>query len=101
MTRTDLVIQRLSRFLRNAILLNSRKCTLVNRPLERELACPHEDVIGRAPHKDQYLVDTYFLAGADMLVTTDGPFHDSVSGVETITVRLRDSFLSDYLEGPS
>ncbi len=52
----------------------------------------------RVPKEDEYLVEAYLSASADLLVTTDGRLCESLAG-SRIACRLRDEFLAGY--GPN
>jgi len=92
MKRSDQPFRGMSRFLHGAILQDPRKAV---RLMPQEIQdIPYEISV---PEKDRYLVDTYFSARADVLVTTDEPLKEALSDTN-VNVRLRDEFLKEYLE---
>ena len=56
-----------------------------------------EELLGKLPKEDVYLVSAYLSVGADVLVTTNQKLYDSLVGSELVSCQMRDDFLSDYL----
>ena len=49
-----------------------------------------------APSEDVYLIEAYFAAGADLLVTTDETLNQAIAEHGQFACQLRDEFLSAY-----
>lgn len=49
-----------------------------------------------APSEDVYLIEAYFAAGADLLVTTDERLNQAIAEHQQFACQLRDEFLSTY-----
>lgn len=85
----------MSRFLRLTVLQDSRKCRYID--LEGESSLP-ADLAAQVPREDLYLVKTYRLADATAIITSDMRLRDALARFPAILVRLRDEFLTEYLE---
>lgn len=59
-----------------------------------------QDAIAIAPRKDLYLIQLYYTAHADLLITSDHEFHDAFASRQDLGVNMmiRDDFLADYLQ---
>ena len=94
MGSNDPHIKPLSRLLQK-LLMDSNKC-LILQPEAVEGAAP-QDAIDASPEEDVYLIQTYYAAGADLLVTTDEGLLDAFESREDVQVVHRDDFLKNYL----
>ena len=77
------------------IINDLNKC-LKLQPRSVESAAPH-DAIEAAPEEDIYLIQTYFAAGADLLITTDEGLLEAFVCRQDVQVVHRDIFLKDYM----
>ena len=91
----DLRLKPLSRLLQR-ILRNSNKCRILQQEDIEATEIP-EDAIDAAPDEDIYLIQTYFAADADLLITTDEGLHNAFVSCQDVEVIYRDAFLNDYL----
>lgn len=64
-------------------------------PPEHTVVLPTE-LATRLPPEDIYLVEAYFSAGADTLVTTDLGLHGALADFAVVECLLRDDFLAGY-----
>ncbi len=94
MTHRDIRVESLSTLLQSLIWALD-KC-LVLQPDDVTDAAP-QDAIAAAPEEDVYLIQTYYAAGADLLVTTDEGLLDAFESREDVQVVHRDDFLKNYL----
>lgn len=94
MTHNDIGVESLS-ILIQSLIWTADKC-LVLQPEQVADAAP-QDAIDAAPDEDIYLIQTYYAADADQLVTTDEGLHNAFVSRQDIDVIFRDDFLSDYL----
>ena len=77
------------------IINDLNKC-LKLQPRSVESAAPH-DAIEAAPEEDIYLIQTYYAAGADLLITTDEGLLTAFSSRQDVEIIHRDAFLNNYL----
>lgn len=91
----DIRLKPLSRLLQR-ILRNSNKCRIVQ-PEDIEAAGVPEEAIDAAPEEDIYLIQTYYAANADLLITTDEGLLEAFVSRQDVEVVHRDGFLNDYL----
>lgn len=94
MTHSAPDIRRLSKLLRS-LIFNPSKC-LILQPEQVADAAP-QDAIDAAPDEDIYLIQTYYAANADLLITTDEGLHDAFASRQDVDVIFRNAFLNDYL----
>ncbi len=59
-----------------------------------------QDAIAAAPRKDLYLIQLYYAAQADLIITADHKFYNAFASRQDLGVNmiLRDDFLADYLQ---
>ena len=86
MTHTDLLIESLSILVQNLIWA-SDKCLMLH-PDDVENAAP-QDAIDAAPDEDIYLIQTYYAADADLLITTDEGLHDAFASRQDVDIVFR------------
>ena len=84
----------LSKFMRSMIF-DLSKCRILQ-PEDVETAAP-QDVIAAAPEEDVYLIQTYYAADADLLISTDRDLLEAFESCQDVHVMHRDAFLNDYL----
>ena len=94
MRHSDPAIRLLSRQL-HELLRNSNKCKRLQ-PDDVADAAP-QDAIDTAPDEDVYLIQTYYAADADLLITTDEGLHNAFVSRQDVEVMFRNPFLEDYL----
>ena len=94
MTHGDSRIRPLSKLLRS-LTWNPDKCRLIQSEDANDAA--PDDAIAAAPDEDVYLIQTYFAADADLLITTDEGLHNAFVSCQDVEVIYRDAFLNDYL----
>ena len=94
MTHSAPDIRRLSKLLRS-LMINPSKCVILQSQ-DVENAAP-QDAIDAAPDEDIYLIQTYYAANADLLITTDEGLHDAFVSRQDVDVVFRNAFLNDYL----
>ena len=94
MTHGDSRIRLLSKQLRS-LTWNPDKCKLIQ-PEDANYAAL-QDAIDAAPDEDVYLIQTYFAAGADLLITTDEGLLEAFVCRQDVQVVHRDIFLKDYM----
>ena len=94
MTHSAPEIRRLSKLLRS-LILNPSKCRILQ-PEDVTDAAP-QDAIDAAPDEDVYLIQTYYAADADLLITTDEGLYDAFESRQDVEVVHRDALLNDYL----
>ena len=94
MTHRDIRVESLSTLLQSLIWALD-KC-LVLQPDDVTDAAPH-DAIEAAPEEDIYLIQTYYAAGADLLITTDEGLLTAFSSRQDVEIIHRDAFLNNYL----
>ena len=94
MTHSTPDIRRLSKLVRS-LIIDPSKCVILQ-PDDVTDAAP-QDAIAAAPEEDVYLIQTYYAAGADLLVTTDEGLLDAFESREDVQVVHRDDFLKNYL----
>ena len=94
MTHSAPEIRRLSKLLRS-LIINPSKCRILQ-PEDVTDAAP-QDAIDAAPDEDVYLIQTYYAADADLLITTDEGLHNAFVSCQDVEVIYRDAFLNDYL----
>lgn len=92
MSYNDPLRRTLSKLL-HRILRDLRKCAILEPNELRELP---SELVAQVPAEDQYLVQIYLSAEADLLVTTDQKLNDSLSTFEDVHVKQRDDFLKGY-----
>lgn len=88
-------VRALSKYLHLAILRDIEKCRLLEQSEVRVLP---DHVRESVPEEDVYLLESYYAANANALVTTDQKLRDLLSSHGSVAVRLRDEFLREYLE---
>lgn len=93
MRRVDPLSRGLSRLLQG-ILQDQGKASLLDPWDVRSFPSHLQEHV---PEEDRYLIETYFSAGAEALVTTDKRLRDALSGSD-VEIRLRDEFMNEYLE---
>lgn len=89
-------IRNLSRFLRTSIIQDSSKCVYRHQS-DIEAADIPADAIAAAPEEDIYLIELYYAAQADLLVTTDHGLHNAFAPRDDVEIAFRDEFLEGYL----
>ena len=94
MTHSAPDIRRLSKLLRS-LIINPSMCVILQ-PDDVSDAAP-QDAIDAAPDEDIYLIQTYYAADADLLITTDEGLHDAFVSRQDVEVIFRNEFLNDYL----
>ena len=94
MKHGDLRIRTLSKLMRSMIFDLNKCCIL--QPEDVKTAAP-QDAVAVAPEEDVYLIQTYYAAGADLLVTTDEGLLDAFESREDVEVTHRDDFLKEYM----
>lgn len=94
MTSNDPAISRLSKLLRNSLLLDPNNCRLVNHTEISPLPAEFNQIDLK---EDLYLFETFFAVAADLIVTSDERLCDKVKGIESVKLVLRNEFLKDYL----
>lgn len=87
-------IRQLSKLLRS-LIIDPSKCVILQ-PEQVADAAP-QDAITAAPEEDVYLIQTYYAADADLLITTDEGLYDAFEARQDVEVIYRDAFLNDYL----
>lgn len=97
MTYGNPPIRTFSKYLHEVILRDPKKCQFLD---QNEIKTLPEDIRRLVPQKDLYLVETYYSVDASVFVTTDKPLYEALSTAQnpSISVRLRDDFLKQYLE---
>ena len=95
MGNNDVRIKAISRLVQQ-LLRDSNKCRVLQ-PEEAESAAP-DDAIAAAPDEDVYLIQTYYAADADLLITTDEGLYEAFESRQDVEVIYRDAFLNDYLK---
>jgi len=93
-----LPVRTLSKFLHLQILRNSAKCLVVTRKETRNFL--EEVIIKKIPEDDLYLIDTFCLAKADIIITSDTRLQESLKDTKiarSLKVTLRNDFLNEYL----
>lgn len=93
MEQNNIVLRRISKFLHQSILLDSRKCLFVGRLEIQPLSEEMQQIIPE--QKDYYLVQTLLATSANLIVTTDVPFYEALGKLE-IPAKLRDEFFKEY-----
>lgn len=93
---TDVVAQQFSRYFHLNILRDSSKCRIIRTSEVREVPEQFRRVVD---DDDFCLIETYYSAGAMVIVTSDRPFYERVAGVRNagIHIMLRDEFIQEYL----
>ena len=94
MRHGDFRIRTLSKLMRSMIF-DLSKCRILQ-PEDVETAAP-QDAIAAAPEEDVYLIQTYYAAGADLLISTDTDLLGAFESCQNVHVMHRDAFLNDYL----
>ena len=94
MTHSAPEIRQLSKLLRS-LIINPSKCRILQ-PDDCTDAAP-QDAITAAPEEDVYLIQTYYAADADLLITTDEGLHNAFVSCQDVEVIYRDPFLNGYL----
>ena len=88
-------IRMLSQFMQR-ILRNPSKC-VYRHQTDIEATDIPDDAIAAAPEEDIYLIELYYAAQADLLVTTDRGLHNAFASRDDVEITFRDEFLEDYL----
>ena len=78
-----------------SMIFDLSKCRILQ-PEDVETAAP-QDVIAAAPEEDVYLIQTYYAADADLLISTDRDLLEAFESCQDVHVMHRDAFLNDYL----
>ena len=94
MTHSAPDIRRLSKLLRS-LIINPSKCVILQ--LGDVADAAPQDAIDVAPDEDIYLIQTYYAANADLLITTDEGLHNAFVSRQDVEVMFRNPFLEDYL----
>ena len=94
MRHNDPAIKLLSKRVRR-LIGNSSKCLMLQ-PSDVVDAAP-QDAIDAAPDEDIYLIQTYYAANADLLITTDEGLHNAFVSRQDVDVIFRNDFLNEYL----
>ncbi|MEW5701345.1 MAG: hypothetical protein AB1792_03855 [Candidatus Zixiibacteriota bacterium] len=96
MSRTDRITRTASKLLHLSILLDLDHCVRIGEP---KTVFDSPEWRSLIPSDDRHLFDTYLLAGAVALVTTDTTLIDLAKNPDLagIIVRHRDEFLKEYL----
>lgn len=88
-------IKMLSKFLQ-LILRTPNKCVYQHQS-DIDAADIPADAIDAAPEEDIYLIQLYYAAQADLLVTTDHGLRNAFASRDDVEITLRDEFLEGYL----
>ena len=103
MEKTDLhtgdpYVRTLSKLI-NSLIWTENKCIQKTKWDIAAAAIP-QDAIAAAPQEDIYLIQLYYAAQADMIITTDHKFYDAFASRPDLGVNiiLRDNFVPDYLQ---
>lgn len=94
MRHGDVWTSSLSKYLHTAILFDLSACRIL---YKNEIMSLPDELKSAVPIEDLYLVETYYSAGADVLVTTDKKLYTALSSIEGIHVMLKEDFLKQYL----
>ena len=94
MTHSAPDIRRLSKLVRS-LIIDPSKCVILQ-PDDVTDATP-QDAIAAAPEEDVYLIQTYYSAGADLLITTDKGLLEAFESRQEVQIIHRDDFLNDYM----
>ena len=94
MTHRDIKVESLSTLIQSLIWALD-KCVVLQP--EDVQAAASQDAIAAAPEEDVYLIQTYYAAGADLLVTTDEGLLTAFSSRQDVEVTHRDDFLKEYM----
>ena len=94
MRHGDFRIRTLSKLMRSMIFDLNKCCIL--QPEDVKIAAP-QDAIAAVPKEDVYLIQTYYAAGADLLITTDEGLLTAFASRQDVEVIHRDNFLENYL----
>ena len=79
----------------HGLIRNSSKCRILQSD-DIEAAPAPADAIDAAPDEDIYLIQTYYAADADLLITTDKGLHNAFASRQDVKVIFRNDFLNDY-----
>ena len=96
MRHESLHIKNLSRFIGINIIQDPSKC-VYRYQSDIEAADIPDDAIAAAPEEDIYLIELYYAAQADLLVTTDHGLHNAFASRDDVEITFRDEFLEGYL----
>ena len=94
MTHSAPDIRRLSKLVRS-LIIDPSKCVILQPDNDADAA--PQDAIAAAPEEDVYLIQTYYAAGADLLISTDTDLLGAFESCQDVHVMHRDAFLDDYL----
>ena len=94
MTYNDIGVESLS-ILIQSLIWAADKCVILQ--LDDVANAVPQDAIDAAPDEDIYLIQTYYAANADLLITTDEGLHKAFASRQDVEVMFRNDFLSDYL----
>ena len=94
MTCNDIGVESLS-ILIQSLIWTTDKCLILQPDHVRDAA--PQDAIDAAPEEDIYLIQTYYAANADLLITTDEGLLEAFESRQDVEVIHRDTFLNDYL----
>ena len=95
MRQNDLTIKPVSKLLWS-LIMDLSKCRILQ-PDDIEAAAVPADAIDAAPDEDIYLIQTYYAAYADLLITTDEGLHNAFASRQDVKVIFRNDFLNDNL----
>lgn len=95
MKRSEPRIRVLSKYLRQAILLDPIKCRFHDRA---ELPSIPVALLQVVKADDLYLIEAYRAVGATALITSDQPLSDALSRSSDVAVRMKKEFLKEYLQ---
>ena len=94
MTHRDIKVESLSTLIQSLIWALD-KCVVLQP--EDVQAAASQDAIAAAPEEDVYLIQTYYSAGADLLITTDKGLLEAFESRQEVQIIHRDDFLNDYM----
>ena len=77
------------------LIRSEGKCIYLYQPDIAAAAVP-QDAIAAAPEEDIYLIQLYYAAHADLLITTDHGLHNAFAPRHDVAVMFRNDFISDY-----
>ena len=96
---TDDYLARISSKLIRALIETPSKCIYLYQS-DIDAADVSQDAIAVAPEEDIYLIELYYAAKANLLITPDGELHDAFDSRPdlNVNVKFRDDFLTNYLQ---
>ena len=77
------------------LIRSDDKCLYLYQPAIDAANIP-QDAIAAAPQEDIYLIQLYYAAHADLLITTDHGLHSAFAPRQDVAVIFRNDFLPNY-----